>query len=428
MRNSWLGLLAVLAATMITNNSFCGELSMKDIIKDRFFSYVTIDSQSNEANECCPSTEGQFKVANIVKSELEALGLKDIVLDKNCYLTALLPSNSDKEVPAIGLIAHMDTAPDCTAVNVKPQLVKNYDGGEIKLGDSGIVLKPEAMYKGHDLITTDGNTLLGADDKAGIAEIVTAVEYLLKHPEIKHGDIYVAFTPDEEIGRGTDFFPLDRFKVKWAYTVDGGAPGELEYENFNAAQATVDFEGVSIHPGSAKDILVNSQTLAAQFHLEMPEMETPEHTEGYQGFFHLTDMAGATEHSKLVYIIRDFDAENFQKRQDFLKNKAEEWNKKLGAERVKVTVKESYRNMYEQVASHPHIIDLAKDAMKAANVECKVVPIRGGTDGAKLSFMGIPCPNLFTGAHNYHGRSEYVSLDIMEKAVETVVNICKMVK
>jgi len=401
---------------------------MKEILKNRFISYITIDSQSDEASESCPSTKGQFEVANLVKGELEKIGLKDIVLDKNCYLTALLPSNSGNTVPAIGFIAHFDTAPDCSGKNVKPQIISNYDGKEIKLGNSDLTLKPEEAYKGHDLITTDGTTLLGADDKAGVTEIVTAVEYLTQHPEIKHGDIYVGFTPDEEIGRGADLFPLDRFKAKWAYTVDGGPLGELEYENFNAAQATVEFEGVSIHPGTAKDVMINSQTLAAKFHTEMPEMETPEHTDGYDGFFHLTDMEGCTEHSKLVYIIRDFDAENFQKRQDFLKNKATEWNKKLGAERVKVSIKESYRNMYEKVASHQHILDLAKDAMKNAGVEPKVVPIRGGTDGARLSYMGLPCPNLFTGGHNFHGKYEYISLNSMEKAVATIINIAKQVK
>ncbi len=399
---------------------------MKETIKKRFISYITIDSQSNEANESCPSTQGQFKVAELVKKELEALKLKDIVLDKNCYLTALLPSNNNKEVPAIGFIAHFDTAPDCSGTNVNPQIIDNFNGKELKLGKTELVLKPEEAYKGHTLITTDGTTLLGADDKAGVAEIVTAVEYLIKHPEIKHGDIYVGFTPDEEIGRGADLFPLDRFKAKWAYTVDGGPLGELEYENFNAASATVEFEGVSIHPGAAKDIMINSQTLAAKFHTEMPEMETPEHTDGYDGFFHLTDMEGCTEHSKLVYIIRDFDAENFQKRQDFLKNKVTEWNKKLGANRVKVTIKESYRNMYEKVSTHQHILDLAKEAMKNAGVEPKVVPIRGGTDGARLSYMGLPCPNLFTGGHNYHGKYEYISLNVMEKAVETIVNINKI--
>ena len=401
---------------------------MKEIIKNRFFSYITIDTQSNESNECCPSTEGQFKIANLVKEELVKLGLKDIVLDKNCYLTALLPSNSEKAIPAIGFISHFDTAPDCSGANVKPQITKNYQDGEIKLGNSGLTLKPEESYKGHDLITTDGNTLLGADDKAGVTEIVTAVEYLINHPEIKHGDIFIGFTPDEEIGRGADLFPLDRFKAKWAYTVDGGAAGELEYENFNAAQATVEFEGVSIHPGTAKDVMINSQTLAAKFHCDMPEMETPEHTDGYDGFFHLTDMEGCTEHSKLIYIIRDFDADNFLKRQEFLKNKANEWNKKLGSERVKVTIKESYRNMYEKVASHQHILDLAKEAMKKAGVEPKVVPIRGGTDGARLSYMGLPCPNLFTGGHNFHGKYEYISLNVMEKAVETIINICKILE
>ena len=401
---------------------------MKEILKNRFISYITIDSQSDEASESCPSTQGQFKVANLVKSELEKIGLKDIVLDKNCYLTALLPANNGGSTPAIGFIAHFDTAPDCSGKDIKPQIVNKYNGQELKLGNSGLTLKPEEAYKGHDLITTDGTTLLGADDKAGVTEIVTAVEFLSQHPEVKHGNIYVGFTPDEEIGRGADLFPLDRFKAKWAYTVDGGPKGELEYENFNAASATVEFEGVSIHPGTAKDVMINSQTLAAKFHTEMPEMETPEHTDGYDGFFHLTDMEGCTEHSKLVYIIRDFDAENFQKRQDFLKNKVADWNKKLGAERVKLTIKESYRNMYEKVAAHQHILDLAKEAMKNAGVEPKVVPIRGGTDGARLSYMGLPCPNLFTGGHNFHGRYEYISLDIMQKAVETIINIAKQVK
>ena len=398
---------------------------MKEILKNRFISYITIDSQSDEASENCPSTKGQFEVANLVKSELEKIGLKDIVLDKNCYLTALLPSNSGNSVPAIGFIAHFDTAPDCSGKDVKPQIVKNYDGKELKLGNSGLTLKAEEAYKGHDLITTDGTTLLGADDKAGVTEIVTAVEYLTQHPEIKHGDIFVGFTPDEEIGRGADLFPLDRFKAKWAYTVDGGPLGEFEYENFNAASATVEFEGVSIHPGTAKDVMINSQTLAAKFHTEMPEMETPEHTDGYDGFFHLTDMEGCTENSKLVYIIRDFDAENFQKRQDFLMNKADEWNKKLGAERVKVTIKESYRNMYEKVVSHQHILDLAKDAMKNAGVEPKVVPIRGGTDGARLSYEGLPCPNLSTGGYGFHSCVEFIPVSSIDKMVSVLVRIAE---
>lgn len=401
---------------------------MKERIKKRFFSYVTIDTQSNEANDSCPSTQGQFELANLVKKELESLKLKDINLDKNCYLTALLPSNSSEPIPPIGFIAHFDTAPDCSGKDVKPQIVKGYLGNELKLGNSELTLKPDPMYKGHDLITTDGTTLLGADDKAGICEIVTAIEYLTNHPEIKHGDIYIGFTPDEEIGRGADLFPLDRFKAKWAYTIDGGTPGELEFENFNAAQATIEFEGVSIHPGNAKDVMINSQSLACKFHMEMPEKETPEHTDGYDGFFHLTDMEGCTEHSKLVYIIRDFDAKNFQKRQDFLKEKVAQWNKKLGSERLKLNIKESYRNMLEKVTPHPHVTDLAKKAIEETGLEAKIVPIRGGTDGAKLSFMGLPCPNIFTGGHNFHGKYEYISLDIMEKAINTIISIAKSVK
>lgn len=406
---------------------------MKETLKSRFISYITIESTSDETSESCPSTKGQFAVAEVIKKELEKLGLKEIVLDENCYLTAYLPENSEDNIPAIGFISHMDTAPDCSGKNIKPQIIDCYDGGDIKLGESGLVLKFSEqeglkIAKGETIITTDGTTLLGADDKAGCCEIVTAMEYLTKHPEIKHGRIYVAFTPDEEIGRGTEKFPLDRFPAKWAYTVDGGGLGELEYENFNAASAVVEFEGVSIHPGSAKDVMVNSQTLACKFHLEMPQEETPEHTDGYDGFFHLTEMEGGCEYSKLNYIIRDFDKTSFEKRQRFMRDKVAEFNRKLGAERVRITIKESYRNMIEKVKPYPHIIELAKAAMKECEVEPKVVPIRGGTDGASLSFKGIPCPNLFTGGNNFHGRYEFVSVDVMQKAVKTIVAICRLVK
>lgn len=427
--------VALFAALSIPTIALCAEkeYNVKEALKNRFVSYVTIESTSNEANEACPSSQGQFQVAEVIKAELEKLGLKDIILDENCYLTAYLPANTDKDIPVIAFISHMDTSPDCSGKDVKPQFIENYDGGDIKLGNSGLVLKGSEqeglkIAKGETIITTDGTTLLGADDKSGCAEIVTAMEYLINHPEVKHGKIYVAFTPDEEIGRGTDKFPMDRFPAKWAYTVDGGGLGELEYENFNAASAVVEFEGVSIHPGSAKDVMVNSQTLACQFHSEMPAAETPEHTDGYDGFFHLTDMSGSCEYSKLCYIIRDFDNENFEKRKQFIKDKVAEFNKKLGAERAKVTVKDSYRNMLEKVKPFPHIIELAKTAMKEAGVEPKVVPIRGGTDGASLSHKGLPCPNLFTGGNNFHGRYEFVILDVMQKAVNVIINICKNVK
>ena len=409
------------------------EYNVKETLKNRFISYITIESTSDEDSATCPSTKGQFKGAELIKSELEKLGSKKIVLDDNCYLTAYLPENTTDDIPALGFIAHVDTAPACSGKNISPQIVENYDGGDIKLGNSGLVLRASEqeglkIAKGETIITTDGNTLLGADDKAGCCEIVTAVEYLTNHPEIKHGKIYVGFTPDEEIGRGTDKFPLDRFPVKWAYTIDGGGLGELEYENFNAASAVVEFDGVSIHPGSAKDILINSQSLACKFHSEMPEKETPEHTEGYEGFYFLCDMKGDCEHSKLSYIIRDFDSENFEKRKKYMTDKVAEFNKNLGAEMVKINIKDSYYNMLEKVKPFPHIIELAKSAMKEAGVDARVVPIRGGTDGAQLSYKGIPCPNIFTGGNNFHGRYEFISVDVMQKAVNTIVNICKLVK
>ncbi len=406
---------------------------MKDKILNRFLRYVAVNTRSDDNSETTPSTKTQFDLAKILEKELKELGLKNVALDENCYITALLPANSNEAKPAIGFISHMDTSPDCSGENVKPQVIKNYDGSVIKLGNSGYKLDPKEYVClkdciGQDIITTDGTTLLGADDKAGVTEIMTAVEYLLEHPEIKHGDIFIGFTPDEEVGRGTDHFPMERFNAKWAYTVDGGALGELEYENFNAAHADIEFEGINIHPGSAKNAMVNSMSLAAKFHATMPEAETPEHTEGYEGFFHLTDMSGTVEKSKLSYIIRDFDAINFEKRQEYLKAKVAGVNALLGSERVKITIKESYRNMLEKVSEHPHVIELAKKSMEEVGVVPKVVPIRGGTDGARLSYMGLPCPNLFTGGHNFHGRHEFASLDAMVKAVEVIVKIAENVK
>lgn len=403
---------------------------MKNTILERFLKYTAINTRSDDESTQTPSTLGQFDLARVVESELKAMGLCDVVLDEKCYLTAMLPTNSDKNRPAIGFIAHLDTSPDSSGENVKPQVIRGYQGEVIKLGNTSYILDPEEYTClksciGQDIITTDGTTLLGADNKAGVCEIICAIEYLLAHPEIEHGDIFVGFTPDEEIGRGADFFPLDRFKASWAYTIDGGPLGELEYENFNAAQAVIEFEGVNIHPGSAKGFMVNSQTLAAEFHATMPAAETPENTDGYEGFFHLIDMSGSVEKSKLVYLIRDFDKENFEARKTFLAKKTAELNERFEKPRATLSIKDSYKNMREKVEEHPHVIEIAKNAMEQAGVTPHIVPIRGGTDGARLSYMGLPCPNIFTGGYNFHGRHEFISLDSMVKAVETIVKIAE---
>lgn len=397
----------------------------------RFLRYLAVHTQSDESYAQCPSTPGQLDLARLLAAELTDLGLHRVTLDQHGYLTALLPANTQEAVPAIGFIAHMDTAPDYSGEHVQPQHIQHYQGQVIALGDSGAVLDPAEFpsllnYLGQDLLTTNGHTLLGADDKAGIAEILTAIEYLLAHPEIAHGDIYVGFTPDEEIGRGADRFPLDRFPAQWAYTVDGGELGELEYENFHAATATLRFTGNNVHPGTAKHIMVNSQTLAARFHAAMPPDETPECTEGYQGFYHLIGSHGSVEHSSLIYIVRDFDAEQFASRQQFLRDQVDSWNARLDKPRIELEIKQSYRNMREMVEPHRHIIDIAEQAMREAGVEPLIKPIRGGTDGARLSFMGLPCPNLFTGGHNFHGKHEYISLHSMQKSVETLVAISRL--
>jgi len=399
---------------------------------DRFLHYVAFDTQSDGENPQCPSSPGQMILAEKLKQEMTALGLSDVTLDSNGYLMAKLPSNCGQDVPAIGFIAHMDTAPDESGKNVSPQIVKDYQGGDILLGDSGEKLSPQQYPQlnkllGHDLITTDGTTLLGADNKAGIAEILTAVEYLINNPEIKHGDICIGFTPDEEIGRGADLFDVEKFSAKWAYTIDGGSVGELEYENFNASSAKVICHGVSVHPGTAKDTLVNSMNIGAQFQLMMPADETPECTDGYQGFYHLTSIKSGIAKTELNYIIRDFERDGLEKRKGFMQQKVEELNSQLEKGSVEVELSDSYFNMKEMVEPHPYIIELAKQSMLEVGVEPDITPIRGGTDGARLSFMGLPCPNIFTGGYNFHGIHEFITINGMKQAVEVIVKLAENV-
>ncbi|MFQ2155768.1 peptidase T [Aeromonas hydrophila] len=400
-----------------------------DTLLERFLRYVTFHTRSDATNPACPSSEGQLVFARALCDEMQQMGLSRVTLDQYGYLTACLPGNQP-DAPAIGLIAHMDTA-DYEAAHVVPQIIENYRGGDICLGKGDEVLairdyRVLKNYLGQDLITTDGSTLLGADDKAGIAEILTAIDHLLAHPEIPRGDVWVGFTPDEEIGRGADCFPLDRFPAKWAYTVDGGELGELEYENFNAASATVRFIGNNVHPGTAKGSMINSQTLAARFHAAMPTEQTPEATDGYQGFFHLAQMNGTVEETSLHYIIRDFDDEGFAARKAQLKERVASLQLEAPRARIELTLTDSYRNMRSQIEPHMHIVELAKAAMLAADVTPRIKPIRGGTDGARLSFMGLPCPNLFTGGHNFHGKHEFIPLQSMEKAVTTLVELVRL--
>ncbi|HDX8352595.1 TPA: peptidase T [Aeromonas dhakensis] len=400
-----------------------------DTLLERFLRYVTFHTRSDATNPVCPSSEGQLVFARALCDEMQQMGLSRVTLDEHGYLTACLPGNQP-DAPAIGLIAHMDTA-DYEAEQVVPQIIENYQGGDICLGKGDEVLAIRDYrflknYLGQDLITTDGTTLLGADDKAGIAEILTAIDHLLAHPEIPRGDVWVGFTPDEEIGRGADRFPLDRFPARWAYTVDGGELGELEYENFNAASATVRFIGNNVHPGTAKGSMINSQTLAARFHAAMPAEQTPECTDGYQGFFHLAQMNGTVEETSLHYIIRDFDDEGFAARKAQLKERVASLQLEAPKARIELTLTDSYRNMRSQIEPHMHIVQLAKAAMLAADVAPKIKPIRGGTDGARLSFMGLPCPNLFTGGHNFHGKHEFIPLQSMEKAVATLVELVRL--
>ena len=401
-------------------------------LTDRFLKYVKFDTQSDELTNLTPSTPGQYKFAQALEKELHELGLEDISLDENGYLMATLPANTDREVPTVGFIAHLDTSPDLSGHNVNPRIVKAYDGGDITLNaDNDVVLSPSEFpellhYVGQDLIVTDGTTLLGADDKAGIAEIISAVEYLKAHPEIEHGKIRIAFNPDEEIGQGAHKFDVDRFGADWAYTMDGGEVGELEYENFNAAVANVTFKGRNVHPGYAKHKMVNSIRIANQFILMLPRWETPEHTEGYEGFYHLVKIEGDVEKTTLTYIIRDHDRDRFERRKRELEHLTRKTNNEFPG-CATIEIRDQYFNMREKIEPVMHIITIAEKAMELAGVKPKVQPIRGGTDGAQLSFKGLPCPNIFAGGLNFHGRYEFVPIPSMEKAEKTIVEIARLV-
>ena len=399
-------------------------------VTERFLDFVKYDTQSDELTDMTPSSPGQMEFAGYLKTVLEGMGLQDVDLDDNGYLMATLPANTDRQIPTIGFIAHMDTSPDMSGKHVKPRIVKDYDGGVIKLNEEynlDPVEFPELKnYVGQDIIVTDGTTLLGADDKAGIAEILTAVAWLQQHPEVKHGKIRVGFNPDEEIGLGAHKFDVEKFGCDFAYTMDGGAVGELEFENFNAAQAKVTIKGRNVHPGYAKHKMVNSIRVAGNFLQMLPRWETPEHTEGYEGFYHLVGIEGNVEQTTLTYIIRDHDRNRFESR----KREIEHLVRKTNTEYpgcCTVEIKDQYYNMREKIEPVMHIIDYVKEAMLEAGVTPKVQPIRGGTDGAQLSFKGLPCPNIFAGGENFHGRFEYVPVQSMEKAVDVIVNICKIV-
>ncbi|MDO5038623.1 peptidase T [Clostridium sp.] len=401
-------------------------------VQERFLEYVKINTKSDEESESIPSTKCQLDLAKVLEKELKEIGLSDVKLDEFGYVYATLKANTDKKIPTIGFISHMDTAPDMSGENVKPQFVKDYNGDVIVLNEKlNINLDPKEFpelknYVGKTLITTDGTTLLGADDKAGISEIITAVEYLINHPEIKHGDIKIGFTPDEEVGRGADKFDVEGFGADFAYTVDGGALGELEYENFNAAGAKVVIKGKNVHPGSAKNKMINSSLVAYEFLSMLPLDEVPEKTEGYEGFSFLISINGTVENTEMSFIIRDFFEDTFNRRIEEFKNAEKKLNEVYGEGTVKVEIKEQYRNMKEKIEPVMHIVETAKKAMEMANITPDVVPIRGGTDGARLSFMGLPTPNMFTGGENFHGRYEYIAVESMEKAVETIVNIIKL--
>lgn len=402
-------------------------------VTERFLKYVSIDTTSNPESQTTPSTESQPTFAHMLETEMKEMGLADVSCDEHGYVFATIPSTVSEDTGVVlGFIAHMDTSDAASGINIHPRIIKNYDGQDILLNEeANIVMSTKefscmAQYEGQDLIVTDGLTLLGGDDKAGVAEILTAAEYLLSHPEIPHGKIRIGFTPDEEIGAGADFFDVKKFGADFAYTIDGGQCGELEYENFNAASAYVDFAGISIHPGSAKNHMINASLLAMEFQSMMPEAQKPEHTEGYEGFIHLESVKGEVEHASSLYIIRDHDMELFEQKKQFMSRAAAYMNAKYGEGTVSLRIEDSYFNMKEQIIPHQHLIDNVLKVYEKVGVTPVVLPIRGGTDGAKLSFMGLPCPNLGTGGHNCHGRFEFVCIQSMEKCVEVIVELAKL--
>lgn len=400
-------------------------------LKERFLKYVSFDTQSDEASETFPSTEKQKVLLQYLVEEMKSLGLTEVEMDEHGYAMGTIPATPGFEhCPVIGFIAHVDTSPDMSGANVKPQIIENYDGKDIRLNENLMMTVkdfPElSEFKGHTLITTDGTTLLGADDKAGVAEIMTAAEYLMVHPEVKHGKIRLGFTPDEEVGRGVDFFNVEKFGAKFAYTIDGGFEGELEYENFNAAGVKIAIQGRNVHPGYAKDKMINALQVAADINSLLPAWERPEHTEGYEGFYHLVGWSGSVENAEISYIIRDHNREKFEAKKQFMQHVVDLLTRKYGEGVITLTMKDQYYNMREMVEPHPEVIDKAFEAMKQAGVTPIVRPIRGGTDGARLSYMGLPCPNLFTGGMNFHGKFEYCSLDTMRRAQQTILNLIQL--
>lgn len=404
----------------------------KQHLINRFISYVTIDTESDPESDTTPSTEKQWNLANKLVEELKSIGMEEVTIDENAYVMATLPSNVSHDVPVVGFVSHFDTSPDFTGAGVNPQIIEDYDGSDIVLNkEKNIILSPDyfedlLLYKGQTLITTDGTTLLGADDKAGIAEIVSAMEYLINNPQIKHGKIRVGFTPDEEIGRGAHKFDVKKFGADWGYTMDGSRIGELEYENFNAAGAVVTVQGKIVHPGYAKGKMINSMYIAMDYINSLPRLETPEHTEGREGFIHLHNIKGVVDQTQLQYIIRDHDKDKFEARKEMMQDLADEINSQHGKEVVTVEIKDQYFNMREKIEPVMHIVRIAEAAMKKADVEPIIKPIRGGTDGSQLSFMGLPCPNIFAGGHNFHGRYEFVPVESMLKAVEVIVNVAQL--
>ncbi|MCM3138504.1 peptidase T [Bacillus safensis] len=405
---------------------------MKEEMIQRFTSYVKVDTQSDAEKESCPSTEGQLNLARQLVEEMKSIGIQEVTMDENGYVMGTIPSNTDKDVPTIGFLAHIDTATDFTGKNVKPQLHENYQGGDITLNeDLHIVLSPQQFpnlqkYQGHTLITTDGTTLLGADNKAGIAEIMTAMHYLIEHSDIKHGKIRVAFTPDEEIGRGPHKFDVDAFGASYAYTIDGGPLGELQYESFNAAGAKVSIKGNNVHPGTAKDKMVSAAKIGMLFHNKLPSDESPEYTEGYEGFFHLTKFVGEVEEAELQYIIRDFDKEKFNNRKALFEKIANDLKATYGENSITLSIQDQYYNMREKIEPVKHIVDIAHEAMENRSVTPVIEPIRGGTDGSQLSYKGLPTPNIFTGGENFHGKYEFISVENMVKATEVIVEIARL--